>query len=144
MEHRILIIGDDEHKREELLGLTSVFGMPSDSCSWPDLAVKRLKSFRYSAVVADVSGEDFSPEDCVTLAKAAAPYTPIIVVATESNLDTERIVRQMGIFYYMVRPFHREEYTEALGDAVEFATSLRSKETIASEILSSVGKDEWR
>lgn len=144
MEHRILIIGDDEHKREELLGLTNVFGMPSDSCSWSDLAVKRLKSFRYSAVVADISGENLSAEDSVTLAKAAAPYTPIIVVASEGNLDTERVVRQMGIFYYMVRPFHKEEYIEALGDAVEFATGLRSKEVIATEILSSVGKDDWR
>jgi DNA-binding NtrC family response regulator len=144
MEHRVLVIGDDEHKREELSGLTTVFGMPSDNCNWSDLAVKRLKSFRYSTVVADISGGNLSPGDCVTLAKAAAPYTPIIVVASENDLDTERIVRQMGVFYYMVRPYHREEYIEALGDAVEFATGLRSKEVIASEILSSVGKDEWR
>lgn len=144
MEHRVLIIADGEKKREELSGFTSVFGMPSESCSWSDMAVKRLRSFRFSAVVIDIENETLSPEDCVTLAKAAAPYTPIIVVSGESTIDAERAVRQMGIFYYLVRPFRKEEYIEALGDAMEFATSLGAKEAIASDLLSSVGKDDWR
>jgi|GEM_PF-2022303 len=144
MEHRVLIIGDDEKKREELSGFTAVFGMPSESCSWSDMAVKRLRSFRFSAVVIDIESETLSPEDCVTLAKAAAPYTPVIVVAGESTIDAEKGVRQMGIFYYLVRPFQKEEYIEALGDAMEFATSVGAREIIASDLLSSVGRDDWR
>jgi DNA-binding NtrC family response regulator len=144
MEHRVLIIGDDEKRREEISGFTSVFGMPSENCTWSDMAVKRLRSFRFSAVVIDVESKTLSPEDCVTLAKAAAPCTPIIVVAGESTVDAERSVRQMGVFYYLVRPFQKEEYIEALGDAMEFATSLGAREIIASDLLSSVGRDEWR
>jgi DNA-binding NtrC family response regulator len=144
MDHRILIICDDDKRRDELVGYTSVFGMPSESCSWSDLALKRLKSFRFSAVVVDVESETLSPEDCITLAKAAAPYTPIIVVARENSLDAEKSVRQMGIFYYLVRPLDKEEYVEALGDAMEFATSVGAKEMIASDLLSSIGRDEWR
>jgi len=144
MEHRILVIGDDEKKREEISGYTSVFGMPSESCSWSDLAVKRLRSFRFSAVVIDIESMNLSPEDCVILAKAAAPFTPVIVIAGESSLDTEKNIRQMGVFYYLVRPFQKEEYIEALGDAMEFAASLGAEDLIASELLSSIGKNEWR
>jgi DNA-binding NtrC family response regulator len=144
MEHRVLIIGDGDKKREELSGLTSVFGMPSDCCSWSDLAVKRARSFRYSTVVVDIECESLSPEDCIALAKAAAPYTPIVVVTGESSLDAQRAVRQMGIFYYLVRPIQKEEFIEVLGDAVEFAGSLGAKDAVVSEILSSVGKNDWR
>ncbi len=38
------------------------------------------------------------------------PELPIVIVASDTNIAFETTMRQMGIFYYLLSPFDREEF----------------------------------
>ena len=38
------------------------------------------------------------------------PDLPIVIMASDTNIDFEKTVRQMGIFYYLLPPYDREEF----------------------------------
>lgn len=80
--------------------------------------VRNLKELREAAswgreVLGIIIAREFLGEDVVkALAeiKRIAPLFPIVLAASKTSSAFERSVRRIGIFYYLLSPFDRDEF----------------------------------
>lgn len=49
-----------------------------------------------------------------------APNTPVVVTASKSSEKFEKNIRQIGVFYYMLEPYDREEFLGVITALLDF------------------------
>ena len=54
------------------------------------------------------------PERSLSKIKNIASDLPIIVAASSTDWELEKVVRRVGIFYYLLEPYEREEFLSAI------------------------------
>jgi DNA-binding NtrC family response regulator len=55
-----------------------------------------------------------NPERSLSKIKNIASDLPIIVAASMTDWELEKVVRRVGIFYYLLEPYEREEFLSAI------------------------------
>lgn len=62
-----------------------------------------------------------------------------IMLVSENNISFERIAREQGVFYYMIRPFEYKELREVLGAAFHQIKKRRLKKNLFGDTVLAKG-----
>ena len=121
---RVLIVEQDILFGKRLRDLTSAQGIEPDMCQGLGEAILRLKEHHYHALVVDIDQESLDPVDVIGVLKAISPGASVIAITNENRLEMEKHVRELGIFYYLVKPVEEREYAEAISRALQRSSSF--------------------
>ncbi|MBI3950093.1 MAG: hypothetical protein HY314_06530 [Acidobacteria bacterium] len=117
-----LLIGSSSMPEAEALGqLLSQAGYQIDLATRPFHAMEKLMSTNFKAAILILQTEDRSWIEFIPVFNNLLPHLPIIIVAEPDSLETERLVRQGKIFYYLLKPVDMTEIKAVLRDASEKA-----------------------
>jgi len=83
-------------------------------------AVEDLARHKYSIVILyHFNGkEDLKTTAAIRIMKQIVRDLLIVAVSEEKTLDTERELREFGLYYYLTRPFAEKELKEVLSSAL--------------------------
>lgn len=84
-------------------------------------AVEDLARHRYSIVILYHFNrkEDLETTAAISIMKQIVRDLLIVTVSGEKTLETERELRQSGLYYYLTRPFAEKELKEVLSGAIK-------------------------
>lgn len=74
----------------------------------------------------DANG-DLSITDAIRIMKQIVPDLLVIVVSEEKPLESERELRQAGLYYYLTTPFSEKELRAVLSGAIEKQMKRRAR-----------------
>jgi DNA-binding NtrC family response regulator len=117
-----VLIGSSSAQEAEALGqLLSQEGYQIDLAVRPFQAMEKLMTTNFQAAILMLQAEDRSWIEFIPVFNSLLPRLPLIIVAEPESLETERLVRQGRIFYYLLKPVDMVEIKAVLRDASEKA-----------------------
>jgi len=117
MGSEILICGSENRDVAELRHLIGGQGYAVETARTPVNAIQRTRVSSFQAVVFLLDGGDEAWLETITAFNDLFPALPVIVLADNGSLETERRARQRKIFYYLLRPVDEAEMEAVLRDA---------------------------
>lgn len=87
-------------------------------CAQRDLLIERLVEHRPDVLIYTLRRQQ--PEDLAVLqlVRRQVPDLPVVLVADEGSLHTEKLVRELRPVYYAVRPVEGDELRQAVAAAL--------------------------
>ncbi|RPI24042.1 MAG: response regulator [Acidobacteria bacterium] len=113
----VLICGRESSDLKELRALIGTHGFSVGTARTPVSAIQQIRSSAFTAVVILLAGDDEAWLETITAFNDLFPDLPVIVLASQASLETERKARQRRIFYYLLKPFDTGEIRAVLQDA---------------------------
>ncbi len=83
---------------------------------------------RNTKMVGAIIGREFLGEDARAVfkkIKRMAPDLPIVLASSDNDAAFERSIRQMGVFYYLLAPYDREEFLNAVRALHSYGSTRR-------------------
>jgi CheY-like chemotaxis protein len=120
---RVLIADDEALQREMLAGMVSGWGHSVSLAVCGEQAIERTRSETFDLFMLDVFLPDMTALELIPLVKALQPDARVITLTGQSSRDLERRLRELGITYYMAKPFQREELQSILSHLAGRAAS---------------------
>ena len=81
-------------------------------------AIQRVLSQQVDAIVLGIHTTGMSGVEALPILNQIAPSLPVIVVADDEGLETERAARRSKIFYYLIKPVDLCELRDVVRQAV--------------------------
>lgn len=126
-----VLITDDETLHREMLGMmVAGWGHTAVQAASGEQAIERAQAEPFDLFLLDVFLPDMTALELIPLIKALQPDARIITLTGQSSRDLERRLRELGITYYMAKPFQREELQSIvshLAGRTPFHTGRRTK-----------------
>jgi len=117
-----VLIGCSSAPEAEALGqLLSQEGYQIDLAVRPFQAMEKLMTTNFKAAILMLRTDDQSWIEFIPIFNSLLPRLPLIIVAEPESLETERLVRQGRIFYYLLKPVDMMEIKAVLRNASERA-----------------------
>jgi DNA-binding NtrC family response regulator len=113
----ILLCGSDDVFLREFRVLISRQGYEVQSAVNPVNAIRRARTSGFKAVVLLLDNGNADWLESIPVLNDLFPGLPIIVVADQDCLETERKAREGRIFYYLLKPVDQVEVKAVLRDA---------------------------
>ncbi|MBN1576245.1 MAG: response regulator [Chitinispirillaceae bacterium] len=127
MNNGILIIEPDPFDRDvfsKIFADSYEMKIMADSRGIEDI----YRDFRPQVVLIDMRRTDINElRDVITLKNSYDEKVPVIVIVTDTTPDIEISVRQLGIFYYMVKPYDLRKLSDVLQGAFGIKKPLSDK-----------------
>lgn len=101
---RVLIIDNDPVSLTMTQKVAVKAGYAPTSVQTTEEAISLLLKNDYACLVVDSAANGVDAQLVISLAKTRDDAIPVIVVARDSSLVAERRLRELGVFYYMVKP----------------------------------------
>lgn len=86
-------------------------------------AIQRILSQQVDVVILGIRTVGMSGLEALPIVNQIDPALPVIVVADNETLETERAARQSKIFYYLIKPVDLRELRDAVRQAARRAVS---------------------
>jgi CheY-like chemotaxis protein len=111
---KVLIV-DDEALQLEVLGkLVRAWGHSTVQAINGKQALERTERNSFDLFMLDVFLPDMTAIELIPRIKAMQPGARIITLTGQSSRELERRLRELGISYYMAKPFQRAELESIL------------------------------
>src|SRR5512140_807975 len=136
---RILVVDDEEIVRESLGGWLEKDGYTVVLAHDGPSAVEKLKSERWSIVVADLKMPGMDGLQVLEEAKKIQPDVAFVIMTAYATVDTAVAAMKKGAFDYLVKPFDPEELTLMMQKIVSQQSLLRE-----NAVLRQALKREYR
>ncbi len=117
----VLLCGSHDLDLREFRSLISRQGYEVQTALNPFNAIRRARVSGFRAVILLLESGDPDWLESIPVLNDLFPALPIIVVADQDCLETERKAREGKIFYYLLRPVDVPEVRAVLKDAVAHA-----------------------
>ncbi len=128
MNNRLLIIEPDPFDRDifsRILADSYDIKFTADSRGIEDI----YRDFRPQVVLFDMRLYDINElRTVISLKNSYDEKVLVIVIVTDTTVHVEKSVRQLGIFYYMVKPYDFKELIGVLQEAFRIKSRCRAKE----------------
>ena len=105
MEMNILILDKDKDYASFLKGLAIEWKHRAKTVYSGDDAISALLEEKYDLLLLDVNLPDGGGGDIISKIKTLSPNTGIITMTNANSRNLEYKIRQLGIIYYMIKPF---------------------------------------
>jgi DNA-binding response OmpR family regulator len=111
---RILVVEDEMLQAEILTGMLRAWGHDVRSADDGQKALNAIEHSLPELILLDVFLPDTTAADLIPQIKSIQPDARIITLTGQSSRELERRLRELGIAYYMAKPFLREELESIL------------------------------
>ena len=130
MKRNLLIIEPDVFERDVFSKVLSDSYEIKFAVNVTD-AIESSIALSPDAIVFDMNLPDIGALRSFGEAKDRWSYDiPLILIVSENSLEFERLAREQGIFYYMIKPFDFKELSEAIHSASSFAAKKKNCKNI--------------
>lgn len=106
---KVLIVEDDRLQAETLKQMIQAWGHEVEAVDTGCKAVLAVKEHVRDLFLLDVYLPDGSAMELIPMLRAIQPDARIITLTGQSCRELELSLRELGISYYMAKPFQREE-----------------------------------
>jgi CheY-like chemotaxis protein len=106
---KVLIVDDEVLQLEVIEKLITGWGHLSVLAGSGKQAIEQLRMSRFDLFMLDVFLPDMTAIELIPQIKALQSDARIITLTGQSSRELERRVRELGIAYYMAKPFQRDE-----------------------------------
>lgn len=125
----VLLCGSHDLDLREFRSLISRQGYEVQTALNPVNAIRRARASGFKAAVLLVASGDPDWLESIPVLNDLFPALPLIVVADQDCLETERKAREGRIFYYLLRPVDIPEVRAVLKDATGHASLHQGGQT---------------
>jgi DNA-binding response OmpR family regulator len=142
---RILLAEDDHTSAAILIRILEKSGYDVE---WAKNGLEALQIFSkdkdFKVIITDINMPNLSGKDLIKKILPSAPWISIIVITSDSALQTAVEVMKEGVFDYLVKPFNYKEIIVRLDKAIEFTNLKKKQELYESEKVERIEKQlEW-
>ena len=106
---RILVVEDETLQAEMVTGMLRTWGHEVLSVDDGQKALAAVERSAPDLILLDVFLPDTSAVELIPQIKSIQPDARIITLTGQSSRELERRLRELGISYYMAKPFQRGE-----------------------------------
>jgi CheY-like chemotaxis protein len=106
---KVLVVEDEVLQREVFLELLGRWGHIAFLAANGAQALERMKIETFDLFMLDVFLPDMTALELIPRIKLLQPDARIITLTGTSSRELERRLRELGIAYYMAKPFQRAE-----------------------------------
>ena len=106
---RILVVEDEILQAEMVTGMLGTWGHEVLSVDDGQRALNTIERWVPDLILLDVFLPDTSALELIPQIKSIQPDARIITLTGQSSRELERRLRELGITYYMAKPFQRGE-----------------------------------
>lgn len=106
---KILIVEDEPLQAEMLTRMLRTWGHEVVAADGGQQALEALERSVPDLILLDVFLADMTAVELIPRIKAIQPEARIITITGQSSRELERRLRELGILYYMAKPFQRDE-----------------------------------
>ncbi|HEX9750663.1 MAG TPA: sigma-54 dependent transcriptional regulator [candidate division Zixibacteria bacterium] len=138
MQHRILVVDDEQSLREMMSIMLTREGYAVDAEPDGDRALTRLKSTGYDLVIADLKMPGMSGIEILDEARRLNNEVPFIVMTAFASVDTAIEAIKKGADEYIIKPFKVDELKHAVAKALE-TKALKKENRVLKEKLGVAG-----
>ena len=103
----------------------------------PQMAIKKIKRFKYDLIITDLKMNEFSGMDILSAAKKSSPKTKVIMVTGYGTEEGRLEATEKGAFDFIEKPFTGKRFVEA----VTLALRAQDEENYGNEVQSSQVKN---
>lgn len=114
MEHKILVVDDDDDIRFVLVSVLAPLGEVLEA-SGGEAALRLLKDEKPAIMLLDVSMPQMSGLAVLKAARMRAPSLIVMMLTAESSLSIAKIALERGARSYVTKPFDPEALREEVG-----------------------------
>jgi DNA-binding response OmpR family regulator len=111
---RILVVEDEILQAEMVAGMLQGWGHETIAADDGRKALEAVERFAPELILLDVFLPDATAVELIPQIKAAQPEARIITLTGQSSRELERRLRELGISYYMAKPFQSAELQSIL------------------------------
>jgi CheY-like chemotaxis protein len=106
---KVLIAEDEVLHAEMLSGMVASWGHAVTVVESARQALEAAASRKFDLFLLDVFLPDMTAVELIPQLKALQPEVRIITLTGQNSRELERRLRELGISYYMAKPFQRDE-----------------------------------
>ena len=132
---RILIVEDEILQAEMVAGMLKGWGHETISAGDGRKALEAVERFAPELILLDVFLPDASAVELIPQIKSVQPEARIITLTGQSSRELERRLRELGITYYMAKPFQAAELQAILSHLYGWTRPRPSPKTKPFAIL---------
>jgi CheY-like chemotaxis protein len=110
----VLIVDDEALQRELLVKVVEAAGHNVTEAADASEALERMQLRQFDLYLLDVFLPDMTALELIPVIKARHPDARIVTLTGQSSRELERRLRELGISYYMAKPFQRAELQSLL------------------------------
>ncbi len=141
----VLIVEDDDDVRTNMVDILSLDGYQIESVGRYSLAVSKIESQHFDAVIVDWRLPDGNGGQLVPLIKRELPNSPVIVVTGTREFDTAVTALRSGAHDFLTKPVNPDAFRMLLTRLVErksylMEIELAQSRLVASERLAAIGQ----
>src|SRR3989475_1665691 len=135
MKGRVLIIDNDREHCEALSASMQAFGYAVRTANPSLPAVEIAEPFSPTAIVPDPTADTSDPFALLRALRTQQPYTPIILTARNSSIETAlQAIQDEGAYHYFEKPVDPEKFLPVLERAAELAETRRENEILRRQL----------
>ena len=121
----LLITNPVENKDHEILSFLASHHIEYDTASDSMMAIQKAHQNMFDVVVLNAEKTESQIERAIRILKQCNPKVRILVRTDTNSRELESKIRQENIFYYHLNSFGDNEFTVALGSALELAKGVK-------------------
>ncbi len=114
----ILVCNADNPLNQYLAKLISEEGHRVEVAKRGSEAIQKILSKKFRAVILGMDIEGMSGVEAISIINKIDTNLPIIAIASDDSLETERRIRSEKIFYYIIKPINGKEMKAVVRDAI--------------------------
>ncbi|HEX6706528.1 MAG TPA: sigma-54 dependent transcriptional regulator [Albitalea sp.] len=139
---RVLLIEDDEHFREGVLGTLRLAGFEVQAFGRAGAALRTLPAAAHELVLTDLRLPDMDGLEVLAQCRAFDPELPVAVMTGHADIDTAvRAIRE-GAYDFVEKPFGRDRLVTLVQRAVRQLRLARENRGLRSTLAAGTGLAE--
>jgi DNA-binding response OmpR family regulator len=132
---KVLIVEDDRLEAEALKRMIRAWGHEVQAVDTGDKTIRAVQKQRPDLFLMDVFLPDITAMELIPMIRVIQPEARIITLTGQSCRELELRLRELGIAYYMAKPFQRDELYSILSHVAgrsEVRTKRRDTRDLAN------------
>jgi len=114
----VLIVDNDMEMRQRLSTALAKEGYNVETAQQLGEVLEKTLISRTSLIVVNLQTPNIPGCDTISMIKKFNSSMPIITITDDDSIETERRVRQEGVFFYFVKPFATEDMKIVINSAI--------------------------
>jgi len=135
MNHRILIVDDDQPMCELLETRLKKRGFDASFCTAAESALETIENRDFDAVVTDLNMPGMSGIELIERLSQNRPSLPVIVITSFGSMETAVAALRVGAYDFITKPFEVEVLVHAVNRAIQH-THLREEVSMLRQAMS--------
>jgi DNA-binding NtrC family response regulator len=139
---RVLLIEDDEHFREGVVGTLRLAGFDVQAFGRAGAALRRLPEPGSDVVLTDLRLPDMDGLEVLAHCRGVDAELPVVVMTGHADVDTAVRAIKQGAYDFIEKPFGRERLVTLLQRAAQQARLARENRGLRTRLAAGAGLSE--